>query len=245
MTRIAEGEGQRLLDAVTVEHGPIAFLARYFLAVDRHMRERGVRLVIRRDMAALIAFNEAQTRAGAWHPVLPIFDPARSDAGPDNAFWISGLDEKGEMVACQAGRLFDWRRSSLAEEARRIPFGSAEPVGDCIIDTEQAARVRGLVYFGGATWIRPDYRLHRIGTPMAMTARAFGTSQWGVEWLMSFVQRKHVGMHEAYGYANAYFGIRFPGSPWGEMDLALLCQRNLELFAYLERFLEPRQAEAA
>src|SRR3546814_6289411 len=95
--KMNEVSDKRLLDAITIKHGPIEFLSRFFLEADEHIRSRGVRLTVRDDFDELARLNERQTAAGNWHPLVGAFDARHSDLSRDNAYWIAGIDDSGEM----------------------------------------------------------------------------------------------------------------------------------------------------
>lgn len=236
----------RLPDAVTVRHGPIQFLSRFFLVADQTARDRGIRLRIRTDMDALLDLNRRETAKGNWYPVLPPFNCELDDLNPENSFWISGVDEKGETVVAQAARLYHWHDSSLADHVRSMMYPDPSCTLPCHVDCEAAYKVRGVVYFGGSTWIRPDHRRKGLGGMMPQVSRAYGAATWGTDWSIAFIQRHLIDlkMHEAYGYREATFGFTLPGSPWGDLEIALARQSSLELLAYLEAFVS-KAAKAA
>ena len=58
-------------------------------------------------------------------------------------------------------RMFDWRGTNLAEQARALFYGEdrGQP---CIVTAEAAHRISGIVTIGGVNWVRPDYRGRQI-----------------------------------------------------------------------------------
>ena len=111
---------KRLPDQLDVAFGPQAIISRFILQGDREARERGVYLSLEHDFEALTAFNRSQTET--WFPLIPVFDPAYSDLGPGNAFWIAGRNHHGDLVAVQCARLFDWRDSDFQREFESLRF---------------------------------------------------------------------------------------------------------------------------
>lgn len=237
----------RLPDAVTVRHGPIDLLSRFFLAADRTARDRGIRLRIRTDMDVLLDLNRRETAKGNWYPVLPPFNCELDNLTPENSFWISGVDERGETVVAQAARLYHWHDSSLADHVREMMYPDPACTLPCYVHCDMAHKVRGVVYFGGSTWIRPDHRRKGLGGMMPQVSRAYGAATWGTDWSIAFIQRHliNLNMHEAYGYREASFGFSLPGSPWGDLEIALARQSSLELMANLETFMANASKAAA
>lgn len=229
----------RLPDAVTVRHGPVGLLSRFFLKADQIARDRGIRLRIRTDMEELLDLNRRETEKGNWYPVLPPFNCELDHLTPENSFWISGVDEKGETVVAQAARLYQWHDSSLADHVREMMYPDPACTLPCYVHCEAAHKIRGVVYFGGSTWIRPDHRRKGLGGLMPQVSRAYGAATWGTDWLIAFIQRHliELNMHQAYGYREASFGFSLPGSPWGDLEIALARQSSLELMANLEAFV--------
>ena len=127
---------KRLPDQLDVAFGPQAIISRFILQGDREARERGVYLSLEHDFEALTAFNKSQSET--WFPLIPVFDPAYSDLGPGNAFWIAGRNHHGDLVAVQCARLFGraalrlwssatWSgKPSICAVARRLPRLSSE-----------------------------------------------------------------------------------------------------------------------
>ena len=229
----------RFPDGVTVKYGPPALLARYFLKMDQYYRDRGVRLTIRYDYDELVRLNRAESAAGRWFPMPAAYDPELNDLSPDNCFWVSGVNDAGETVLAQAARVYRWGESSFAEHAADLVYGDRGVKGPCVVDCPAAHEVTGTVNFGGAAWIRPDYRRHGIGGRLPRLTRAFAYASWGPEWLTCMIKREHVefGIAQAYGYSGVDFAIRFPGSGLGDADLALARQHSSELLQMVEDFV--------
>ena len=239
----------RFPEAITVKHGPAPLLARFFLKMDQYYRDRGVKLMIRYDYDELVRLNREETAAGRWYPLPRCYDPALNDLSPDNCFWASGVNEAGETVLAQAARLYRWPDSCLADHAVEMLYGDRGEKGPCIVDCPPALTTTGSVNFGGAAWIRPDYRRHGIGGKLPQVTRAYSYATWGAEWLTCMVKRElvEIGIPQAYGYSEVNFSIAYPGSPWGNLNFALARQHNSELLQMIERFVAqtPAAAKAA
>src|SRR5258708_12785418 len=116
----------RLPDALTIEHGPARLLARFVLAADRACRERGVSLRVRYDFDELVRLNRKERARGNWYELLHMFDPQYVDLAPENAYWISGENEHGEIVATHAAHIYYWPDTNLEEQAAALFYGPAE-----------------------------------------------------------------------------------------------------------------------
>ena len=228
----------RLPEAVTVRHGPVNLLSQFFLAADQYVRDRGVKLYIRHDMDELLRLNEQQTAAGNWYPVSGTFDHRLSRLSPSNSYWIAGVNDAGEIVVAQSMRLYRWGTSSLADHAASLLFGDSEPTGPCRVECPQAFLITGNVAYGGALWIRPDYRRIGIGGLVSQTSRSYAMATWGTSWVVAYVKRDQIDkkMHEVYGFTKHEFSIRFPDTQWGNLDFALCWQDGLDLLARVEEF---------
>src|SRR5215212_7682882 len=113
----------RLPDALTIKHGPSRLLARFVLEGDKLARRRGVDLRLRHDFDELVYFNKEQTARGLWYPLVDMFNPDRTELTPENAFWISGENEDGEIVLTWGARVFNWTGTNLSEQARAFWYG--------------------------------------------------------------------------------------------------------------------------
>jgi hypothetical protein len=234
----------RLPDAVTINYGPIGLLSHFFLAADQHVRERGIRLKIRHDMEELLWLNRREVALGNWYPLLPPFNCEMNELTPENSYWISGVDAAGETVVAQSAVLYPWFESSLADHMREMLYPDPDTAPASTIDCEMAHRIRGMVYFGGSTWVHPSARRLGLGMAMPRISKAYGAAVWGAEWSVAFIKRDQIeiGMHKAYGYTQAAFGLNFPGTPIGDLDIGLAYQSSLELMAQVERFVAERSA---
>ena len=232
----------RLPDAVTVRGGPIQEIASFLLLVDNITRERGVRLRVRTDIDALVALNKREVERGNWYPLFPIFDPACNKVDETNAYWISGVNEEGETVVAQAGRLFHWPASSLADEMEHVLYPGMPDHPPFHIRCPTAHGVTGTVCFSGSTWFHPDYRRLGLSRILPRVSRVFAYSNFQTDWTISMVKRDLVEKQiaTAYGYTDVQFGIWAPGHPLGDLDLALVRMPQSELLSDLRRFVAER-----
>ena len=232
----------RLPDAVTVKGGPIQEIAAFLLLVDNIARERGIYLRVRTDIDALVDLNRRESALGNWYPLFPIFDPACNKVDASNAYWISGVNEAGETVVAQAGRLFDWPDTSLADEMEKVLYPGTPEHPPFHLNCPAAHGVTEKVCFSGSTWFHPEYRRLGLSRILPRVSRVFAYSNFGTDWTISMVKRALVEQNvaAAYGYTDIQFGVWAPGHPLGDLDLALVRMPRSELLSDLRRFVAER-----
>lgn len=234
----------RLPDAVTVRGGPVQEIATFLLLVDNIARERGVHLRVRTDFEELATLNRREVEQGNWYPMLPIFNPDCAQLDASNAYWISGTNDAGETVVAQAGRIFDWHGTTLADRVGTLFYHGQDNHPPVVVNCPPAHGVTGTVCFSGSTWFRPDYRRLGLSRILPRISRVFAYSNFETDWTMSLVPRGLVEMNiaSAYGYTDIEFGIEAPGHPNGDLDMALVRMPSQELLSDLRRFVTERTA---
>lgn len=230
----------RLPDALTIKHGPAALLSRYILEGDIAVRDRGVRLRLRHDFGELLYVNKQRIAAGDWYRLPDIFNHECSELTPENAYWLSGEDEHGEIVLTQAGRFYDWPGSNLAREARAMFYAGHERGRACVVTAPDARIIGGGVFYGGSGWVRPDYRGRQLMRYVPKLGRAYALARWPVEWGISLVAPVLVdkGVAEGYGYKHVSYSIVYPGSPWGDIEFAVVSVTPDEAYDDFTSFLD-------
>jgi hypothetical protein len=223
----------RLPDALTIKHGPAPLLAKFVLEGDKAARGIGVRLRLRNDFAELVYVNKHAAVRQSWHPLMDIFNPEYSDLVPENSYWISGEDERGEIVLTQAGRVYYWPDTTLQQEARLMFYGGREKGQRCVVTAADAELIMGVVFYGGSGWVRPDFRGRRLMRLVPRLGRAYALARWPVDWGISFVLPNLVdnGIAAGYGYKRASYSIYFPGSVLGDADVVLVSVSASEAYA--------------
>jgi hypothetical protein len=238
----------RLPDALTVEHGPGPLLGRFILAADVAARERGVRLRIRHDFDELAFANDEYSRQRLWYPLLDAFDPRRAELTPENAFWISGENADGEIVATWAARVYNWVGTSLAEEARTVWYG-ADTGQPCVVTAEAAHQITGVVVFAGASWVRPDCRGRHFSHLLPRVGKCYACARWPVDWAVGYIGRANLekGLARSYGQQNVSYSVFYPGSPHGEQVLVYTPVEEVyvDLAAFLASALTPAESDPA
>jgi hypothetical protein len=229
----------RLPDALTIKHGPAPLLSRFVLEGDKLARRMGIRLRLRHDFGELVYVNKQQVARGTWFPLVHMFNPEYCDLVPENSYWISGEDDRGDIVLTQAGRIYYWPNSCLEQEVRMMFYGGQEKGQRCIVTASAAKLITGVVFCAGAHWIHPQFRGHQLSHLLARLGRAYALSRWPVDWGIALVAPILVekGVSAGYGYKHASHSIFFPGSTWGELETVLAYLSAAEAYEDLTSFL--------
>ena len=228
----------RLPDALTIKHGPTELLARFVLEGDKAARRAGLRLRLRHDFDELVRLNQQETLRRSWFPLVNMFNPERSDISPENAFWVSGEDQYGEIAATWAGRIFYWPDSNLAEQACAMFYGR-EQGRECRVTAKAAALIGGVVLCAGSVWVRPEFRGRRLSHLFPRIGRAYACSRWPIDWTVSVVAPILVekGVAAGYGQKNLSYSIFFPGAPSGSEENVLAYTAAADIYDDLETFM--------
>jgi len=228
---------------ITIEHEPRSLLGRVILKAEASVRERGVRL----SFATMQDFVETNARNRAtWGAVFRGFDPELNDLDDANSFCLIGRNSKGEVVATQAGRLYDWTDSSCYEEMRalrllyRDPAAQKLPRERCEVTALAARGIRGRVFYSGGAWYRPDYRGLGLVSFLPRLARSLAHAKWDVSCTITLMVEKNVnkGVFPRNGYRNIEWDVDFIDSREGSINFALLWMKRDETLQDLKQFLE-------
>lgn len=234
-----------LISDITIEHGPLDLLGRFFLKADTEARQRGVTLTFA-PMQDLIDINRSNPET--WRPILPLFDPACGGINDDNAFCILGHNTKGEIVATQAARLYRWSGTSFHEEASSLRLFYEDPDRhraereQVEVTAPIARQLTGSVIFAGGIWYRPDYR--NIGLPYILPwlSRAYAYTRWKHNYSMSIMAAEVYarGMARRSGYSKADWEVwlrHTPVDPTGNIRCALVWMDEDDLLGGVKEFL--------
>jgi len=238
---IVPPDNLRLPDALTIKYGPAPLLARFVLEADKEARRRGVDLRLRHDFGELLYFAKSISNHDKLFRRLEIFNPEYTDFTPENSYWIAGYDRHGEIVLTSAGRIYDWTRTNLKEEARTM-FYSRDIGQQCEMSEEFATAARlvtGTAIYAGAGWIRSDYRGRQLSRVFPRLGRAYALSRWPIESLFTYVVPALAdnGTARGYGYKHEARSVFYPGSPWGDIELVLVSLSTDEAYDDLTNFM--------
>ncbi len=207
----------RLLDWFEPLHDPGGFISRTVLRLDQLAAQRGVRLYPQGDFRALTTIVEAHRSQGTVQ--MPHVNPDYSTVGPDNGFWIYGIDADGRPATTQAGRYYDFTGTTLAEELASFRFFYDQPglhlTEGCFVRTPpEASRITGSALASGTIWVRPDLRgpdKDRIilSSVLSKLTRFVGLAQWWPETALTFSSYNLYdrGVVSNYGYLHKAFPV--------------------------------------
>jgi hypothetical protein len=231
--------------AIAIDHQQRQLLLQYFSLADRAAREVGVTLRLRHDFAALAEIQEANRES--WTVVNPTFDPSLNELDDTCAFWIEGIDVRGETVLTNATRFFDWPDTTLAEELRSLRAFYHDPAPHLAageyaeVDGEMAASIRGRTSTSGALWVRPDHRRLGLTRITPRLSRVCAYARWDVAYCWGLTaQRLHaLGLTRAYGHdARAVEGgVIIETGLLGRFEGVLSCQDRDTLVADITRIV--------
>jgi hypothetical protein len=233
---IVPSNNLRLPDALTIKHGPAPLLARFILQADKTVRDSGLRLRLRTDFEELAYANEHYAERGTWYPLVDAFNPRRTELTPENAFWVSGENDAGEIVVTWAARIYNWTGTNLAEQARTVWYGQ-DLDQPCVVTAEAAKLISGVVVFAGASWVRPDFRGKHLSHLFPRVGKAYACSRWPIDWAIGYIGRANAekGLATSYGQQNLSYSVFYPGSPRGEQVVVYTPVE--QVYADLAKFL--------
>jgi hypothetical protein len=236
------------LKDITVEHGPIDLLGRFFLKADQAARQRGISLSFD-TFEHLLKTNE-RNRA-SWRPLIPVFNPKNGGLNFENSFCILGRNHEGEVVAAHAGRLYNWPKTTYYEEATALRLFYADPDKmkcpgeECAITAQATRDISGNVVFSGAAWYRPDYRGCNLSAILPKLGKAYALTRWNPDSIVSMMVEDvyQRGFAPRFGYNNVDWEILMRNSALGNVRLAFVWMNAQKLIEDLSRFSVQLPAE--
>ncbi len=241
-----------LLDQIQLRHGPVAQLGRFFLIADRAAHELGISLQLHTNMASLFdAYREVQP-PGRNVPALPIFDPAYNDLSAANAFWISGRNEAGQIVATQAARFYDMTGTNVEVEhtSLRLMYGdpTVAPPGMRIdVDCPPTRDISGRVVFSGGAYYHKSVRGRGLSRILPRISRALAYTQWNTQCTFGWVEDVLVtkNIHTAYGYTNHLPYVKLVHSNRGNVTFDLVWMYPEEMLTDLAAYVSETTSNLA
>lgn len=238
----------RFLDVIDVTHGPRNVLGEFFLKADWAARQKGIELHFT-DFDEMVAVN--RKNSNTWKPLIPLFLPETGMVKPENSFCLVGRNRQGDVVACQAGRFFDWRGTTFKAEAEALRLFYPDPAAAlargerCMVEAPSGALLGGRVSYSGGAWYRPDYRGQSLAVILSRLSRAIAHARWGTEMTIAVMTRGlyEKGFGDICGYTHQEVGFALRGFPLGAYDGALAWVLAHEALADIARFPEHLGAE--
>lgn len=234
-----------LLEAVRLNHGPIATLGRYVVSAESYVKSRGVTLAFATP-EQLLAANLANP--DTWIPLYCVFDHRNGGINTENMIVILGYDDRGDVVAAGSARLYDWSNSNLHAEAASLrafygdPLLMKRPGEMCSVTAPSAERISGRVIYSGAAWYRPDFRGRELSAFIPRVVKAVAHGKWGADYVISFMTKSvHArGFTKMLSYTNLEWGLQLRNSIYGDTELAVLWMTGDEVGTDLRNHLAAR-----
>jgi hypothetical protein len=231
-----------LFSRIALRYGPAGVLGRAILAAEHLASSMGVRLSFATG-AELLAVNVANR--ATWLPLISVFDARFNSLNDSNAFFILGRNAAGEVVACQAGRLYAWERTSFKAECEGLTMFYRDPdsmklPGEAWTVSALAAKgISGRVAFSGAAWYRRDYRGIGLVECLPRLSRALAKGLWDTDVTVTVMAENNVrkGVYPRNGYRNAEWAVEAVNGRMGTLRYALLWSKSAEMIEDLEEFL--------
>jgi hypothetical protein len=237
-----QSERPTLFSQIALRYGPAGTLGRTILATEHLALTKGVHLSFATG-AELLAVNEANR--DTWLPLIGVFDVRFNALDDSNAFFILGRNVSGEVVACQAARLYAWERTSFKDECEgltmfyRDPASMKLPGEEWTVSALAAKGVSGRVAFSGAAWYRRDYRGVGLVAWLPRLSRALAKGLWDTDVTVTVMAENNVkkGVYPRNGYRNAEWAVEAVNGRMGTLRYALLWSKSAEMIEDLEEFL--------
>src|SRR5207237_8189218 len=104
-----------------------------------------------------------------------------------------------------------------------------------VLTAQAASLISGVVWNGGASWVRPDFRGRQLSHILPRVLKAYASGRWSIDWFIGYVKPVLVdrGVAKGYGSKHLSYSISYPGSPWGDVEFALVYTSVDELYADL------------
>jgi hypothetical protein len=136
-----------------------------------------------------------------------------------------------------ACRILNWTGTNLAEQACSLWYG--RDVGQrCVVTAEAARLITGVVAWGGASWVRPDFRGRQLSYITPRILKAYACARWPIDWSICYIgiENARRGLAATYGHQNLSYSILYPDSPHGEQVLGY--SAAAEFYADIANFIE-------
>ncbi len=233
-----------LITDITVEHGPVDLIGRFFLKADTAVRTRGVSL----SFATFEELHEVNEKnRSSWAVITTMYDHRFCPRGlaPDRAFCMLGRDARGEVVATHAGRIYFLDEESLHDQAVSLrmfydqPQRMKAPGERCEVTASIARSMRGKMLMNGAVWYHPAYRKRQLSMIIPRISRVYAFTRWQIDHSMGLVMEGPTkgGVIDSLGYSKREWELRLFNAPNGSPRCCLGWMDAAELVEDLRWFL--------
>jgi hypothetical protein len=234
----------RLITDITVEHGPVDLLGRFFLLADTAARERGVTLSFG-SFEELLRINEKNRNSWGIMTSMYDFNCCPDGLAPERAFCLFGHDAQGEVVTTHAVRLYELGERSMREVGNRMllhhddPERTKRPQESIEVTAPSAEAIKGKLLINGAVWFHPNYRKRQLSMIIPRVVRACAYTMWRPDWCMGLMMEGPTGggVIETAGYPYREWGLQISNAQNGSPRCCVAWMDASELLADLRGFL--------
>jgi hypothetical protein len=205
-----------LLSALRVRHGPREVLGRYFLDVAMELRQRGIEVLVSRDVDRFAKLGGDYEQARP--PRFPAMDAASAGFGPENWFTLEGRDAQDRLAFFGAARLLRLR-GSLKEEIESFQLLYWEPEtqrqsDDAVeVTAPSVPHIGGFVALLGSYWVAPRLRGTGLARVFPNLCRYYAFTLWPIDHAIGFMRQHEAerGLSLAYGEPPPERWVKFRG----------------------------------
>ena len=231
-----------IFSQLTLQYGPLDVLGRTILIAEQLCNKAGVWLSLATPQEVL-AINKANSKT--WLPLLRQFDHNFNPLTSQNSLFIVGRNRRGEAVACQAARFYDWTGTNFAAEAESLRLFYANPASmrlpneQCVVTSNAARGTTGRVVFSGGAWYRPDHRGLGLVEWLPRIARAYARGVWDTRNTVTIMSELNVnkGVFPRNGYRNMEWSVEMFNCGLGDLRCSFMWSKDDEMLDDLRKFL--------
>ena len=233
-----------LITEITVEHGPVDVIGRFFLLADTAVRQRGVSLSFG-SYEDLLDVNQRNRQS--WGILTSMYDHRCCPDGlaPDKAFCIFGRDSSGAIVATHAARLYDLGDRTMKQVGDAMllhhddPPRTAQPQESIEVTATAAQSIKGKLLINGGVWYHPQYRKRQLSMIIPRIARVYAYTRWKIDRSMGLTMEGPTrgGVIDSLGYPHREWGLQISNAQNGSPLCCLAWMDAAELIADLRGYL--------
>jgi len=185
------------------------YLGRNILKLSAEISAFGVRPVYETDFDS---FRETMIALPDRGSLTGIFDPSKCTIGPNNGFWIRGVNDAGNTVHAQAMRYDDLDNSTLADQWQQnadlfSPAGLDVNIEKSSFDTAPAShKITGGVCYHGDFWMDRSARKFGLAPILAQFAMLLALIRFDPDYIYGLVVPKNIkkGWAAQQGYLHSH-----------------------------------------